>query len=45
MRAKYLYNVRMIIIFFIENICFDRIKGVPLRHESKTLTTLFNYEA
>ena len=45
MIAKYLYIVQKFITFFIENICFTRIKGLPLRHDSKTLILILCYEA
>ena len=37
--ANYLYIVQKFITFFIENICFTRIKGLPLRHDSKNFNT------
>ena len=43
--AKYLHIVQKFITFFIENIFLVRIKGVPLRHESKTKTKLYRHEA
>jgi len=45
MCAYYLYIVQKFITFFIEIICFTKNMGVPLRHESKTLTILYRHEA
>ena len=37
-----MYIVQKFITFFIENIWFTRIKGLPLRHDSKNFNTYYS---